>query len=320
MPDLCCHLVGIRESLNMVLHFLRPYWFIALLPLFLLCWRANKLSLAENWRLVCDEHLLSQLLITSKHKPRLQVMLLLLGGIIAIFALAGPSWQKQEQPVYRSQIGRVLVLNLSPSMADLMGTTKKIDRARFKMLDYLNLQKEGMTGLVVYTDEAHTITPLTEDNKTIANFIPYLDPNIMPTYNDDTVIGLQEAEKLLKQAGLHQGNVVLITDKITHSYKAQQAASELLEKGFRLYILNLSGKTGLNSEMQQLAAAGGGKVISLTPNNKDIEELVAKTQVKLFVPPTKKSEQKGFIWQDNGRFLVFLLLPLALLAFRRGYI
>lgn len=304
----------------MELHFLRPYWFVALIPMIFLLWRLTKLTLVDNWRAICDEHLLSHLLVLPNRKIKFPFMLLMIGSFLTIFALAGPSFEKQAQPIYRAMLGQILVLNLSPSMADSVGTTKKIDRARFKLLDYLNRKNEGLIGLVVYTDEAHTISPLTEDSRTIANFVPALDPNIMPTFEDDTQKGLQEAEKLFKQAGINNGNIVLITDKITHFSDAKQVASDLDEEGYRLYILDVSDQPGTDNDMKQLAAAGGGRVIPLTPNNQDIDDLVATTTLSKFISPTKKTDEKGLFWLDNGRAIVFLILPFALLAFRRGYL
>jgi Ca-activated chloride channel homolog len=303
----------------MELHFLRPYWFLAVIPILFLCWRLNKKNLIDNWQLICDKHLLSHLLILPKNKLKLGIPLLLVSSFLAILALSGPSWEKKTQPIYRALLGNVLVLNLSPSMADTFGTAKKIEKARYKLLDYLERLKEGQTGLVVYTDEAHTISPLTEDSHTIANFIPVLDPSIMPTYNDDTAIGLMEGAKLLTQAELHQGNIILITDKITNFDSAKQLAESLSRQGYRLFIYSLSQKPSVVSQMKMLANLGRGKLIYWTPNNHDIEQLLANTKKHPMLPPPQKTTEKGLIWQDNGRIFVLLLLPLALLAFRRGY-
>lgn len=304
----------------MEFHFLRPYWFFAILPVAYLLWRVSKLTLADNWRRVCDDHLLKHLLVSPQHQFSFPLLLAAIGMMIAIMALAGPSWEKQTQPVYQSQIARVIVLNLSPSMADSLGPAKKIDRARFKLLDYLNHQLEGLTGLVVYTDEAHIISPLTEDNKTIANFLPALEPTIMPTYNDDTSIGLQTAEKLLEQGGMSKGSLILMTDKVTHTASAISVAKQLKQQGYRLYIFDISAQQGTNKAMEQLAMAGGGSVISLTPNNDDIETIIAKTKTDGLLTPKQKTNKKGLLWQDNGRVLILFLLPLALLGFRRGYL
>lgn len=303
----------------MSLHFLRPYWFLAIIPALFLCWRLSKVSVVDNWRKVCDEHLISSLLIAPKYTRNFPIMILALANLIAIIALAGPSWAQQASPIYRATLGSVILLDLSPSMTDQIGTTKKIDRARYKIIDYLKQQHEGYTGLAVYTDEVHVISPLTDDNNTIANFIPVLDPNIMPTFEDNTDVALKEAGKLLKQGGLNHGNVILITDKITNLAAAKQTAKKLYEEGYRLYILNLSQQDS-RDEMNALANVGGGKAISLSSNNTDIETLVLETKMSAFAPGIKKTAQKGVFWQDNGRILVFLLLPLALIAFRRGYL
>jgi Ca-activated chloride channel homolog len=304
----------------MVIHFLRPYWFIAIIPILFLLWRLGTHNLVDNWHQVCDEHLLAHLLVKPERRIKFPFLMLGLGLSISIIALAGPSWHQEIQPVYRASQGTILVLNLSPSMSESMGTTTKIDRARFKILDYLNRQKEGLTGLVVYTDEAHIISPLTEDNHTVANFVPVLDPTIMPTVNDDTEVGLREAEKLLKQTGISRGNIVLITDKVTHFSQAKQFAESLFKENYRLTILEISKQPGANTALQTLAQAGGGNVISLAPNNHDIDSLIAKTKANAWSLPTKKSNEKGLFWHDDGRWLIFLILPLVLIAFRRGYL
>ena len=37
--------------------------------------------------------------------------------LLAVAALAGPTWERQPQPLYRAPIDRVIVLDMSPSMA-----------------------------------------------------------------------------------------------------------------------------------------------------------------------------------------------------------
>lgn len=303
----------------MELHFLRPYWFLALLPLCLLCWKLSRQNLVDNWRKICDPHLLQQLIIQPKHAIKIPLVLLLIAGIIAIAAMAGPSWHQETQAIYRTSQGTVIALNLTPSMSEKIGTTTKVDRARFKILDYLNAQKEGLTGLIVYTDEAFTISPLTEDNHTVANFIPSLDPGIMPTFNDDTSKGLTEAGKLLQQAGVNSGNIILITDKVTNESQTLDTAKSLYHQGYKTSILEIAEQPGNNAQLQKIAAAGGGEVIPMSSNNQDINAMIRQTKIKSW-SPIKKTDEKGMFWHDDGRWLVFLILPLALLAFRRGYL
>ncbi len=278
----------------------------------------TKEQIVNNWYSVCDHHLLPHLLEIPKRQFPFPLILFAIGSMLTVFSLAGPSWKKATQPIYRTLTGSIVVLNLTPSMMDLVGTTKKIDRAHFKMLDLFSRLREGMLGLVVYTDEAHTIAPLTDDYHTLANFVPSLDPSIMPSVNDNTAVGLQRAGKLLRQAGIPNGNIILITDKITHLSTAKNVASMLFSEGYHLIVFNITDQE--NSMMRELASAGGGKVISLTSNNHDIDKIIADAQSKINPFQMKKTNEKAMLWQDNGREILFLVLPIALLLFRRGYL
>lgn len=303
-----------------MIYFLRPYWFLALIPFVYLFWQMSKFTLVDNWRQFCDEHLLSHLLIKPETRPNFPLFVLGISGLLSIFALAGPSWHQEVQPIYRQTQGTVIVLNLSPSMREMLGTTTKIDRARFKILDYLRKQREGLTGLVVYTDEAHVISPLTEDSHTIANLVPVLDPNIMPTLEDQTAVGLEQAEKLFKQANVPKGNIVLVTDKVTQFSQAKHLAESMKKDGNKLYIWEISKQPGSAIELQELAKAGGGDLISLSSSNEDINALLSKTRIRQWASPDMTKHKKALFWHDDGWWIVLLLLPLALVAFRKGYV
>ena len=73
-------------------HFIRPEWLFLFIPLVILfgfIWhgRLNK----SNWQSVCDIQLLPYLLVDKPTKRnRWPLFWLALGGILAVFALAGP--------------------------------------------------------------------------------------------------------------------------------------------------------------------------------------------------------------------------------------
>ena len=99
-------------------HFQQPLWFLALLPLVLLIWLVRGHGSTDNaWRRVCDASLLPYLLVNPQRgDSRLPLWLLAGGWLIAVIALADPVWEKQPQPVFRTEEARVVVLDLSRSM------------------------------------------------------------------------------------------------------------------------------------------------------------------------------------------------------------
>jgi Ca-activated chloride channel homolog len=88
---------------------------------------------------------------------------MLVGGIVAAVALAGPAWNRVELPVFRSDRAMVIALDLSRSMDAQDLTPSRLARARLKILDILERRASGQTALVVYSANAFTVTPLTTD-------------------------------------------------------------------------------------------------------------------------------------------------------------
>ena len=106
------------------IHFLRPLWFLALLPLPWLLWRLGRANTGtEAWRGLVDAHLLRHLLVDEDARVRrLPRVLLALGWLLGVTALAGPVWERLPQPLYQAQAQRVIVLDLSPDMDALIFT------------------------------------------------------------------------------------------------------------------------------------------------------------------------------------------------------
>ena len=82
------------------LHFLRPWWLCALvlLPALAWWWRRRQRE-GSAWHAFVDPHLLPQLLESrGDRKSLVAPWLAALGYLLAVLALAGPSWRRSEQP------------------------------------------------------------------------------------------------------------------------------------------------------------------------------------------------------------------------------
>ncbi|MEE8320761.1 MAG: VWA domain-containing protein, partial [Gammaproteobacteria bacterium] len=197
-------------------HFLRPLWLLALIPLIIVIWMlaVRKLG-SRSWETVCDAELLPFILIGRSIQTR-RWSLGLIGscGLLAILSLAGPTWEQLPQPVFQSQSALVIALDLSRSMEASDIKPSRLERARFKIADLLKLRQEGQTALLVYAGEAFTVTPLTDDTKTIASQLPALTTLMMPAHGSDAGRALKKSEELLKQAGMGEGHILLVTDEV----------------------------------------------------------------------------------------------------------
>lgn len=321
-------------------HWLRPWWLLALLPVLLLAlvlWRQRRA--AKQWQAIVAPELLPFLLDgkSVRHSPW-QFWLLASAWILAVLALAGPTWEKRSLPVHQNQNALVLVLDLSPSMLTEDIKPSRLIRARLKITDILRERRDGLTALLVYAGDAHVVTPLTDDTVTINNMLPALHPGIMPAPGSNTEAAIARAVQLLRDGGATQGDILLITDGVIA--EAQPAIAQQLQGGaFRLSVLGVGGDspapipgnsgsfvrdyhnnivtTQLNSdELRTLAQQNAGRYRALSNDSRDIEWLLS--QPAPLSDQYQQIEREFDSWYDRGYWLVFLLLPVILYCFRRG--
>jgi len=322
-------------------HFLRPDWLWAL-PLVLLATvlLARRRLGPGSWQNVVAPSLIPYVLSSSPNKKaEYRWWLLGLGGVLAVLALAGPAWQRMDQPVYRSDQALVIALDLSSSMDAQDIAPSRLLRARLKILDILERRASGQTALVVYSANAFTVTPLTTDTDTIAALTNSLSTDIMPSQGSYPIAAINKGRQLLEQAGAAYGEILLITDGGT-SPAADRAARDLLEAGYTLSVLAVGTVSGapiprLNGgfvkgqsgqiavpklekqSLRSLAEAGGGRFSILSTDDRDLDLLlsgeVGRRQASNEMLATDR-------WHEEGPWILLLLLPLAALAFRRGWI
>jgi Ca-activated chloride channel family protein len=322
-------------------HFIRPEWLWAIPAVIAVAILLAKRELGPgNWQNVVDPALMPHVLSGSANRGGgLRWWLVGLTGVIAATSLAGPAWQRIEQPVFRSDQALVVALDLSRSMDAQDVSPSRMLRARLKILDLLERRASGQTALIVYSANAFTVTPLTNDTETIAALVNSLSTDIMPSRGSYPTAAIQKGQLLLEQAGAGYGEVLLITDGGS-SPAAERAARDLRDAGFSLSVLGAGTKQGApipklaggfvtdgagqiavarleESGLRKLAAAGGGRYATLTPDARDLDHLLSgEVSTRQASDEALATDQ----WHEEGPWLALLLLPLGALAFRRGWL
>lgn len=321
-------------------HFIRPYWLLALVPfvVIVILLIKNKLG-SSNWSSVCDADLLPYLLQEKAvNQSRWPITTTAIAVLLAISALAGPTWQRIPSPVFRNDSALVIALNLSKSMDAEDIKPSRLIRARYKIADILQQRTDGQTALLVYAGDAFTVTPLTDDTETIINQLPALTTDIMPIEGNNTKLVLEKAVALFNQSGLQKGQILLVTDNVDLD-NSKNVASSL--DNYHLSILGLGTTDGapitipeggflkddqgnivlpkLNSrDLAKLAEAGQGIYQSLTADDTDIKTLLSEIDKPVQQEGKENKNLLIDIWEDKGPWLLLLTLPLTALSFRRG--
>lgn len=302
-----------------MIHFLRPYWLLLLLPaLCYVLWIIYAYKQNNPWKHVCDPHLLPSLLHSNNVRSRFFFNLALISFfMLSILALAGPALNKTQLPLYRELNSLLLILDLSPAMQDTDLKPNRLSRAKFKIRDLIHAQKNTQMGLVVFTEEAFVVSPLSQDAYTLSAMIDELNPQMMPILGSDIGEGLSQGLKLLNQVAPYKSNLLLITasEPTANSF---MLAKKIVANGSHLNVLavlesNPNTQT-IISKLQQLAQLGGGSLYLFTPDSGDIQSLLNHEDMKQRVKDEKS--ETVTLWQDSGPWLCLFLIPFALLVLR----
>lgn len=312
------------------LHFLRPHAFWGLLALPLLLWlRYRQQQHANPWRGKVDAHLLPHLLVPGRRYVVGSLVALAAMVLLAVLALAGPSWKQGEQSLWQQRAPLVVALDMSSTITAADLPPSRLLQARNKVARLLKQRAGGQVALVVFADDAFTVAPMTEDSANVALFLDALAPDVMPVDGQRVDRAIAWSSQLLERAGFQRGDILLLTD---HADDAAIAAARQAERqGYRVSVLGLGTSVGATyrrsdgalarasleiSSLRRLAARGGGDYHTLAADDGDLQAL------GVLDPPQLADAQRGQshtrLWLDQGYWLLLPLMLLSALAFRRG--
>ncbi|MFT6791806.1 MAG: Ca-activated chloride channel family protein [Cellvibrionaceae bacterium] len=322
-------------------HWLRPWYLLTALPLLLSCvylWHQRRKS--TGLERVINPSLLS-LLISGKQQPSsLPIYLLAAVWLAATIALAGPTWERRPQAVFTPESLVIIALDLSQSMLAEDVKPSRMVRAQLKIQQFLESRKGGLTALIVYGGEAFVVTPLTKDQRTIANLLPTLTPNILPIPGSNVEMAIELAEELLDNSGYPEATLLIVSDGIPDA--AIENIPRLLSKRLKIRIL------GVGTEMGAPIPYGGSFLRDATGNmiiaqrNDAAMKALAQEVNGYYLPLQADASDVNFVidrlddgdvgqndqsdpffsdeWYELGPTLLLFALPLAALIFRRGWL
>ncbi|MDQ6952505.1 MAG: VWA domain-containing protein [Mariprofundaceae bacterium] len=323
-------------------HFLRPWAWLALLPLFALLYQIKQEKQASGaWKKVCSPELLSYLQVGSKSvKGRaLPMWMVAWVSLCLTVALAGPVWKKMPQPIYQSDSALVIALDLSLSMDAQDIKPSRLIRAKQKLTDLLRMHREGQTALIVFAGTAHVVTPLTTDVATILSQLRELSTDMMPKQGGNLDAALLKSMALFKQSSVAHGVVLLMTD--SHQY-SDRVVKKLVQAGHRLDVIGIGTEEGAPiakvsggfltdrqgniimptldvASLQHISALGHGKYHAIDLQENDLNPVLAQLKPSAWQGGQVLQQKQVYdIWYEEGPWLLLLVIPFVLMGFRRG--
>lgn len=315
-------------------HFIRPEMLWLFIPLIVSLYGVRHLAKKQSsWQSVISPHLLKFLVVTGeKQRSQVGFWLTAIISCLIIFAVSGPSYREKTVPVFQTENARVILLDLSLSMDATDVKPARIDRARHKIMDLLELTTEGTIGLVVYAGDAFVISPLTSDANTIASMIPTLSTGIMPVLGSRPDLAIEEAINLLKNARQPLGQVIWITDGVESEF-VDKVIDTTSDSGYLLSILAIGTEQGApiplpdnngflkdssgniilpkleSSRLKEIARGTNGQYVELSADSNDVEFILKMLELDS-KEKAEQSDERISRWIDDGYWLSWLILSL----------
>ncbi|MFT5657019.1 MAG: Ca-activated chloride channel family protein [Gammaproteobacteria bacterium] len=347
------------EQMNLIesFKFLTPGWLLLLPLAWWLVWLFTRFPHnGSMWSQVCDAKLLP-LLVSLRLNRKGQhglVLPLMVICTIAIIALAGPSWQNQENPLLKSTTARVLILDLSRSMLVEDIKPNRLTLALEALRAVIDSDFDGETGLVVFAGDSFVVSPLTHDVNTLLEFCAMLHPDLMPVEGGRLDLAIARASALLDASITRTGRLIVFSDGVNDTENAIRATRDGVKLGHQLSMVAVGSRQGAPlkyndgslkrdslgafslakenfAALESIAQLGQGRFVNLSDYHRNFAPMIIELNSNWLASGQNRSQDsepqsglddeivdEGTRPENGGFWLVWLMLPLALLLFRQN--
>jgi Ca-activated chloride channel family protein len=238
--------------------------------------------------------------------------------------MAGPTWQQQPSPFFEDNSELVIALDVSDSMNNTDIQPSRLERAKQKINQLIDRRGDAKTGLVIYGGSGHVAMPVTKDQDLTRYFLDVLDASLLPDKESKPASVLAPTLSLISQAKA-PSTVLILTDK-TNEDAIEKFAKAFEQQQHQVIVWAMgenpqsggNGSAGISESqlglLSQLAQTGHGEMIPFTHDASDVEAVNRAIQNNLFAV-----SDNALPWLDAGYWLLFLLLPIQLMWFRKGW-
>lgn len=295
---------------------LRPFWLLAL-PLALLAFgltRAGAQGLAD-WERAMDPALFKALLHrgAAAGAGRATGSGLFAACLLIILGLAGPAIRSENRDNLRNLDATILVIDLSAAATQ----GHRLQQAQTMAQRVLEASGGRQLGLILYGGDAYLASPLTSDAAATTSLLFALDAETMPDPGEHPERALELARKVLAEAKILAGDVVLVTAGPGGGANGLAQAGALAGAGGTLHTLYLPQDDASDNARRKgvaaLALAGGGLSGDAGQPEAVLSAISGRASLHF-----SNSSPGTLAFRDLGQLLLLAAALPLLLAFRRS--
>lgn len=163
--------------------------------------------------------------------------------ILAIVALAGPHAGFKLVPIVAREANRVLIIDVSNSMAAEDVGTSRLSAAKALAIRLANAQ-EGRIALVIFEAEPEVVSPLTTDTDAVAALIDTIAPGETGQPGSDAGSAILAALRLIESDTSQKADIIVISDGEDQGVRVAEAVQRAKTRGVEVSTIVVGSSAG----------------------------------------------------------------------------
>ncbi len=305
-------------------------WFLIPLLLFMLWGMKKKQQLASKF---CGDLLLPRLVSPEVKKlRRAQIIFIFLAVAFLLLATTSPRWGYHWEDLHQRGVDIIVALDVSSSMLAEDIKPNRLERAKRKISDLLNMLEGDRIGLVAFAGTAFVQCPLTLDYNAARIFLSAIDTQLIPVQGTAIGNAIETSIKAFRTQDKKSKALILITDGEDQTGKALAAARSAKSQGVKIYAIGIGGEIGAplpspsanggfrknqrgevilskldETTLQKIALATEGSYVRSVTGDIDLKTIY-KDQIKKHIAQKDLKSEHRKIWQERFQWFIFAAL------------
>ena len=257
-----------------------------------------------------------------------------------ILALTQPRWGYHWKDLTQEGVDIVIALDVSNSMLAQDIKPNRLQRAKYKIADLLQMLEGDRVGLVAFAGTSYLQCPLTLDYSAAHIFLNAIDTQLIPVQGTAIGHAIRNSVKAFNKEDVRSRAIILITDGEDHTGDAFPSAMWAKENEIKIFAIGIGKDIGApipNSEpgapgfkkdvngeviltkldeptLQKMALETGGSYVRSVTGDMDLQKIYLESIKNKVNKKGIKTERKR-VWHERFQWMIFI----ALLCLTAGY-
>lgn len=256
-------------------------WGLLIIPVLTMIFIWSRIARRRALKKFGNEEILSTLMpYTSKGRPILKFIILMLALAFFITGIARPQFGSKLKTVKREGVELIIALDVSNSMMAEDIQPNRLERAKRAISRLVDRLKDDKIGLVVFAGDAYTQLPITTDYNSAKLFLNAVNTQIVPKQGTAIGSAIDLAHKSFTPDGEANKAIIVITDGENHEDDAVSSAKAAVDDGIVVHTIGMGLPSGspipvLRNGQTDYLKDRDGNVVVTKLNEQMLEQIAA---------------------------------------------